>query len=114
MGRPSTPILTRERIRATALAIIDRDGLTGLSMRKLAVELGVQAASLYSHVATKEELLHAVANDIMAQVDVSGFENDDWRTPTLQEKHAIIYAGRTELQEIEELLTILDPGAGNR
>lgn len=79
MGRPSVPILTRQRIRATALEIIDREGLSGLSMRKLAVALGVQAASLYSHVATKDELLHAVANELMEQVDVSGFDGDDWR-----------------------------------
>ncbi|GDY32959.1 TetR/AcrR family transcriptional regulator [Gandjariella thermophila] len=79
MGRPSVPILSKQRIRDTALEIIDRDGLSGLSMRKLAVALGVQAASLYSHVATKEELLHAVANDLAEQVDVSGFAGDDWR-----------------------------------
>jgi hypothetical protein len=53
---------------------------------------------------------------VLAEVSSDGrvrFENEDWRTPTLQEKRAIIYAGRKELQEIDELLTILDPGAGN-
>lgn len=79
MGRPSIPILSKQRIREAALQIIDRDGLSGLSMRKLAVALGVQAASLYSHVSTKEELLHTVANDLADQVDVSGFAGDDWR-----------------------------------
>jgi hypothetical protein len=52
---------------------------------------------------------------VLVEVSSDGrvrFENEDWRTPTLQEKRAIIYAGRTELQEIEELLTILDPGGG--
>ncbi|WP_046471757.1 TetR/AcrR family transcriptional regulator, partial [Allosalinactinospora lopnorensis] len=79
MGRPRTPILTREGIRAAALALIDRDGLEGLSMRKLAQELDVQAASLYSHYKTKDELLGAIADEVTAGVDVSGFETGDWR-----------------------------------
>lgn len=79
MPRPHTPILSPTRIRATALALVDRDGLAALSMRKLAAELGVQAASLYSHVATKDDLLHDVANKIIGRVDVSGFD-DGWRS----------------------------------
>lgn len=79
MARPSVPILSGERIRAVALGIIDRDGLEGLSMRKLATELGVRASSLYGHVATKDELLHDVANGILEQVDLSGFETGDWQ-----------------------------------
>jgi AcrR family transcriptional regulator len=73
MPRPHTPILSPARIRAAALALVDRDGLEALSMRKLAAELGVQAASLYSHVATKEDLLNAIANEIIGRVDVTGF-----------------------------------------
>src|SRR5690606_1017872 len=71
--------LTRRGIRAAALALVDRDGLEGLSMRKLAQELEVQAASLYSHYKTKDELLADIANEIMADVDVSGFSGGDWR-----------------------------------
>jgi AcrR family transcriptional regulator len=79
VGRPRTPVLNRARIHQTALRIIDADGLAGLSMRKLAAELGVRAPSLYGHVASKDELLHAVANDLMEAVDVSGFGTGDWR-----------------------------------
>ncbi|QFZ17634.1 TetR family transcriptional regulator [Saccharothrix syringae] len=75
---PRNPILSASRIRAAALHIIDRDGLDGLSMRKLASELGVQAASLYGHVSTKDDLLHEVAAEILEKVDVSGFEGGDW------------------------------------
>jgi AcrR family transcriptional regulator len=79
MPRPSIPILSGARIREVALDIIDRDGLDGLSMRKLAAELGVRAPSLYGHVATKDDLLHEVASEVLEQVDVSGFEAGDWR-----------------------------------
>lgn len=79
MPRPSIPILSGDRIRTTALSIIDRDGLDGLSMRKLAAELGVRAPSLYGHVATKDDLLGEIANKVLEQVDVSGFADGDWR-----------------------------------
>lgn len=80
MGRPRTPLLNRDLIRDTALAMIDEHGLAGLSMRRLAQELGVQAASLYSHYPTKDDVLDAVANLIVGEVDTSGFTDDDWRS----------------------------------
>jgi AcrR family transcriptional regulator len=79
MPRPRVPLLSRERIRRTALELIDRDGLAELSMRKLATELGVQAASLYGHYPTKDELLDDIAEQIMAAIDTSPFDAGDWR-----------------------------------
>lgn len=79
MGRPRTPLLNRELIRDTALRLIDADGLTALSMRRLAQELGVQPSSLYSHYPTKDDVLDAVANLLTEQVDTSGFAGGDWR-----------------------------------
>ena len=78
MPRPRTPLLSRDRIRDAALDLIDRDGLSALSMRRLAEALGVQAASLYTHVATKDDVLDAVANRLIAQVDTGGFATG-WR-----------------------------------
>lgn len=78
MPRPRTPLLSRERIRDVALEVIDEHGLSALSMRRLADALGVQAASLYTHYATKDDVLDAVANRLIAQVDTSGFEQG-WR-----------------------------------
>lgn len=79
MGRPSTPILSRERIRDAALQLIDEDGLAEFSMRRLARALGVQAPSLYSHFASRDEVCDAVANLLTRQVDTSGFADGDWR-----------------------------------
>jgi len=78
MPRPRTPLLSRERIRDVALELIDEHGLSALSMRRLADALGVQAASLYTHYATKDDVLDAVANKLIADVDTSGFEQG-WR-----------------------------------
>lgn len=78
MARPKTPILSKPAIRAAALALIDRDGLEKLSMRKLAQELDVRAASLYSHYGNKDELLTEISEEVTADIDVSGFDQD-WR-----------------------------------
>ena len=57
--------LTRERVLRRAIRIADKDGIESLSMRKLAQALGVEAMSLYNHVANKEDLLDGMV-DIVA------------------------------------------------
>ena len=73
MARPRTPLLSRELIRDVTLRLVDEHGLDAVSMRRIAAELGVRAPSLYSHYATKEELLDDNADAIGESVDVSGF-----------------------------------------
>lgn len=75
----TAPRLSRERIVATALELIDRDGLGAVTMRRIADELGVQAPSLYNHMRSKDALLDAVAESVMQQVDASAFDGPDWR-----------------------------------
>lgn len=58
--RRSREPLTRERVLRAALAVIDRDGLENLSMRRLGGELGVEAMSLYNHVPDKAAVLDGV------------------------------------------------------
>ncbi len=65
--RPSSPLLTRERIVVTALAVIDAEGLPAFSLPRLARELGVRAPSLYHHVADKAEILGAVARAVLLE-----------------------------------------------
>jgi len=77
--RPREALLSRERIIAAAAALIDAEGLAALSTRRLAAELGVRGPSLYHHFATKDEILDAVADSIIAEVDVSFFGTLDWR-----------------------------------
>lgn len=50
-----------------AIALLDQVGLEALSMRRLAGELGVQPSALYHHFAGKQELLGAVADEILAR-----------------------------------------------
>jgi AcrR family transcriptional regulator len=78
MARPARPVLNRQRIVEAAIAIIDEEGLDALSTRRLARALRVQAPSLYNHFATKEDILDAVGDAIIAQVDLTTFGQDPW------------------------------------
>lgn len=60
---PPTPV-TRERIANVALVMIRRNGVASITMRAIADELGVRAASLYHHVRDKNTLLDLVVNAV--------------------------------------------------
>ncbi len=53
--------LTPEKVLAEALVIVQREGLTALTMRRLAAELGVRAPTVYWHVGNRQELLTRLA-----------------------------------------------------
>jgi AcrR family transcriptional regulator len=69
-GRPpkAQAQLTRSAIREAALTVIDRDGIAGVSMRSVSRLLGVDAKSLYHHVADKDDLLDSVAEYLLGQL----------------------------------------------
>lgn len=62
--------ITRERIVSEALRVIEEVGLEEFSTRKLGAALGIEAMSLYHHFPGKGQLLDAVADWLLAQVDV--------------------------------------------
>lgn len=75
--------IDRERILATALSQLDRVGLEGLTLRLLATELGVKAATLYWHFSSKEALIDALATRVLAEGADGLLPADsptDWRT----------------------------------
>lgn len=71
--------LSRERIVVEALALIDRDGLDRLSMRRLGSCLGVEAMSLYNHVNNKDDLLDGVVDLMLSRVEVPTPDVGGWR-----------------------------------
>jgi AcrR family transcriptional regulator len=72
------PALTRDRILGAALALIDRDGLDALSMRKLGASLGVEGMALYRHVGSKERLLEGVTELLLEDLDVRPGDSASW------------------------------------
>jgi AcrR family transcriptional regulator len=71
--------LTRERVLRAAVAFADERGIEALSMRKLGQELGVEAMSLYNHVAGKDDILNGIVETIAEEVEVAS-PDLDWRT----------------------------------
>jgi AcrR family transcriptional regulator len=82
--------LTRDRIVAEALRLLDTEGAEALSMRKLAAALGVGATSLYWHVANRDELIELVVNEVNGELEVpDADEVDDWREATRRFAHSM-------------------------
>ncbi|WP_280406653.1 TetR/AcrR family transcriptional regulator, partial [Nocardia carnea] len=60
--------LTREAILRAAIAVADRECLDGLTMRRVAAELGVEAMTLYHHVRNKDALLDGMVDQLVAEL----------------------------------------------
>jgi AcrR family transcriptional regulator len=71
--------LSRDRVLRTALELADEAGVESLSMRKLAKELGVEAMSLYNHVAGKDALLNGIVDLVFGEIEPPS-PRDEWRT----------------------------------
>jgi AcrR family transcriptional regulator len=72
------PRLTRERVLRAAVDVADRDGLGALTMRRLGAELGVEAMSLYKHIATKAEILDGILELIVGEIEIPS-EGAEWK-----------------------------------
>ena len=70
--------LNRDRVLRSAIALADAGGIESLTMRKLGVELGVEAMSLYHHVANKSDLLDGMIDGVFGEIDLPS--GTDWRT----------------------------------
>jgi AcrR family transcriptional regulator len=78
--RPTRPrvALSRERIVAAAVRIAGEHGVAAVTMRAVAARLGVEAMSLYNHVANKGDLLDGMVDRVIEQVDLPDAVAD-WR-----------------------------------
>src|SRR3954466_15873407 len=72
--------LQREVVVKAALALLDEVGLDGLTMRRLAAELGVQNPALYWHFKNKQDLLNQMAETMLAEA-YAGVTLPDANTP---------------------------------
>jgi AcrR family transcriptional regulator len=69
IGEPRVP-LSKDRVLRAAIEIGDKEGLEALTMRRLAQQLGVEAMSLYYHVANKDELLKGMVDLVAEEIEV--------------------------------------------
>jgi AcrR family transcriptional regulator len=73
-----TSFLTRETIAATAIAIADKGSFASVSMRRIALELGVGTMSLYYYVKTKADLIAAMDDALMGEILLPSVP-ENWR-----------------------------------
>src|SRR3954453_8440813 len=68
--------LSRERVLRAAIRLADEGGIESLTMRKLARTLGVEAMSLYHHVANKGDLVDAIVDVVVSEIELP--ETGEW------------------------------------
>jgi AcrR family transcriptional regulator len=70
--------MSRDLVLSTALRVADEEGIDGLTMRRLAQELGVEAMTLYYYVANKDEILSGIVDLVHAEIELPG-PGDPWK-----------------------------------
>ena len=76
-SRPRAP-LSRVRVLGAALALADTGGIDALTMRKLGQGVGVEAMSLYNHVANKEDILDGIVDLVFSEIELPA-KGSDWK-----------------------------------
>ena len=66
--------LSRDRVLRAAMELADEGGIKAVSMRKIAQELGVEAMSLYNHVASKDEIVDGIVDLVATEIDLAPTE----------------------------------------
>jgi AcrR family transcriptional regulator len=114
--RGPKPSLSGEQVVTTAIRIADRDGLGGLSMRRLAEELGITAMSLYGYVPSKAELLDVMADRAYGEIAASRDSAPSWqalswraRLALLAEQHWTVLLSHPWLLQIAASRPLLGP-----
>ncbi|MFD7626432.1 TetR/AcrR family transcriptional regulator [Streptomyces sp. NPDC059851] len=79
--------LSRERVLAAAVRVADAGGITALTIRSLAQELGVKPMSLYHHVPNKEAIVDGIVDAVFAEIDLPP-AGTDWRTALRHRAHS--------------------------
>jgi TetR/AcrR family tetracycline transcriptional repressor len=102
--------LERGSVLLAARAVAERDGISQMSMRRLADEVGVAPNAIYSHFADKQSLLDALADDLIADVAMPDTARGDWRDRMCE----LMDASRTLLLAHPALIPLLTsrPGRG--
>ena len=106
--------LTRDRVLGAAVELADQEGLDGLSMRKLAKRLGVEAMSLYNHIpGGKERLLDGMVDLVFDEIDVPALDRP-WRDELRKRAISTRAALRRHQWAVGLMEARANPGESNR
>ncbi len=85
--KPRRQPLSRDRVLQAALRLVDDADVESLSMRGLAQSLGVEAMSLYKHVANKDAVLDGLVDLVVAEIELPP-PGTEWRRAMRERAHA--------------------------
>jgi len=106
---PQRRALTRDRVLLGGVAFADDNGIASLSMRKLGDALGVEAMSLYNHVANKDALLDGMVDLVFGEIDLPE-GGADWKTQMRERARSARQALRRHPWAIALMSTRTSPG----
>lgn len=116
----------REKVVAAAVALADRDGLSAVSIRRVAADLAIRPMSIYTYITSKDELLDLMAEAVVSEVLIKQPLPEDWRAAVetiAVQSHKVFVAhpwlaaishqrpnlGRNAVHHAEQLLTAIAP-----
>src|SRR5579862_8977392 len=111
-SRPAAKVrvpLSRDRVLLAAVAFADEHGIASLSMRKLGDVLGVEAMSLYNHVANKDQLLDGMVDVVFGEIDLPA-GGADWKTAMRERAQSARQALGRHPWAIAQMSTRTSPG----
>jgi AcrR family transcriptional regulator len=82
--RPAKSPLGRDEIVRAALRIVKTEGIDGVSMRRIAAEFETGPSSLYAHVASKDELLQLMFDEVCGMVEIPSLDPPRWKEQILE------------------------------
>lgn len=100
--------LNQARVLEAALALADEEGIDALTMRRLGTRLGVEAMSLYNHVAGKEDLVDGIVDIVIGEIDLPA-EDRPWNAAV---RCCAVSAYETLLRHPWSCPLVMSPPAG--
>lgn len=109
MGRPSTPLLSKDAIAAAALRVVDRSG--EFTIAQVADALGVRPSSLYNHLASKGEIVEAMRSLVFREGPLEGGHRGTWdeTVRTLLRRYRECFARHPRLIPLVTAYTVSSP-----
>lgn len=104
--------LTREKVLKAAVALADAEGIESLTMRRLGEVLGVEAMSLYNHVASKDDMLDGMIDVVYEEIDLPK-DPRSWRSAMRRQAISVREALSRHRWAISLMESRVRPGPAN-
>lgn len=104
--------MNRQRIARAALELVEREGIEALTMKRVAEAVDRKPASLYNHIASRQDLVEAMRGIIAEEIQVDYFKTTGWRDALLRwaNDYMRAFAAHPKIIAVMATTAITDPG----